>query len=88
MLYVVPSLALTVVMTSDAGTRSFDGGYLCELHDLLALELIPAFLPGHPVGDDSALCAPPQLPLAGSPEDPRAVPATGLAGGGSRELRK
>lgn len=59
MLYVVPSLELTVVITSDAGSASFDGGYLCELHDLLALDLMPALLPGHPpTGDDSALCAP------------------------------
>lgn len=63
MLYVVPSLELTVVMTSDTATRSFEGDYLCELHDLLALQVIPAFLPGHPPGgDDSALCGP-ALPL-------------------------
>ncbi len=63
MLYVVPSLELTVVMTSDTDTRSFDGGYLCELHDLLAREVMPAFLPGHPPGEsDSALCGP-ALPL-------------------------
>jgi len=63
MLYVVPSLELTVVMTSDSGTRSFDGGYLCELHALLALQLMPAFLSPHaaPPGD-AALCGP-RLPL-------------------------
>jgi CubicO group peptidase (beta-lactamase class C family) len=64
MLYVVPSLELTVVITSSTGTRSFDGGYLCELHDLLASQIMTAFLPGHPAADASALCGPAlSLPL-------------------------
>jgi CubicO group peptidase (beta-lactamase class C family) len=41
MLYVVPDLALTVVMTSDAGAAR-DGGHIEALHRLLAEGLIPA----------------------------------------------
>ena len=42
MLYVVPSLSLTVVATSDANTRSTDDGYRCQLHDLVAKDFVPA----------------------------------------------
>jgi CubicO group peptidase (beta-lactamase class C family) len=45
MLYVVPSLELTVVIISDPGMRSVEGDYVCSLHELLARQLIPAFLP-------------------------------------------
>ncbi len=65
MLYVIPSLELTVVITSDTASASFEGDYICQLHDLLALDLMPAFIPGHPTGDDSALCAPLLKPLSG-----------------------
>lgn len=41
MLYVLPDLALTVVMTSDA-TGARDGGYLRALHRLLSDGLVPA----------------------------------------------
>lgn len=55
MLYVVPSLALTVVMTSDAGRGSIDGDYVCSLHRLLAEDILPAFLAGAaPHGPDPA----------------------------------
>ncbi len=44
MLYVVPSVELTVVITSDASRRSVDEDYICALHDLVARELMPAFM--------------------------------------------
>jgi CubicO group peptidase (beta-lactamase class C family) len=42
MLYVVPSLALTIVMTSDPDTPSGRTGYVRELHALVADGIIPA----------------------------------------------
>lgn len=45
MIYVVPDLALTVVMTSDAGgTR--EAGHIDALHALLADGVIPAAVGG------------------------------------------
>ena len=41
MVYVVPDLGLTVVMTSDPTARSRDG-YLEQLHGLLADGIVPA----------------------------------------------
>jgi CubicO group peptidase (beta-lactamase class C family) len=64
MLYVVPSLQLTVVITSDAGRASFEGDYICALHGLLAQALMPAFMPAAPAAtDDSQLCAAAGLPV-------------------------
>jgi CubicO group peptidase (beta-lactamase class C family) len=58
MLYVVPALQLTVAITSDAGRASFDGDYICALHDLLARSLMPAFMSSPPAAtDDAQLCA-------------------------------
>jgi hypothetical protein len=45
MLYVVPSLALTVVMTSDPTEPSRQDGYRDRLHALLADGIIPAVEP-------------------------------------------
>jgi CubicO group peptidase (beta-lactamase class C family) len=42
MLYVIPDLAMTVVMTSDSNTRSVDDGYICDLHDMVANGFMPA----------------------------------------------
>ena len=42
MLYLVPSLDLTVVMTSDPNVPSGRSGYVDELHELLAEAIIPA----------------------------------------------
>jgi CubicO group peptidase (beta-lactamase class C family) len=42
MIYVVPALALTVVMTSDPTAPSGRTGYVRELHGLLAGSIIPA----------------------------------------------
>lgn len=47
MVYVVPSLRLTAVMTSDAGQRSVDG-HIQALHALVADRLIPAAERGAP----------------------------------------
>ncbi|GGD10607.1 serine hydrolase domain-containing protein [Aquisalinus flavus] len=45
MVYVVPGLSLTVVMTSDPNARSVDG-HIQSLHSLVARELIPAVAAG------------------------------------------
>ena len=42
MIYVVPDLALTVIMTSDQSGPSGRSGYVRELHGLLADGLVPA----------------------------------------------
>jgi CubicO group peptidase (beta-lactamase class C family) len=42
MIYVVPELALTVVITSNAATPSGRSGYVRQLHELLVQEIIPA----------------------------------------------
>jgi len=42
MLFVIPDLALTVVMTSDPATRSSEGGHLDALRSLLDEQIIPA----------------------------------------------
>jgi hypothetical protein len=44
MLYVVPDLGLTVVMTSDPDGPSGRSGYVRELHGLVRDGLIPAAL--------------------------------------------
>jgi CubicO group peptidase (beta-lactamase class C family) len=50
MLYVAPSLALTVVMTSDPTEPSRQDGYLSQLHALLTEGIIPAVLPKEGLG--------------------------------------
>jgi CubicO group peptidase (beta-lactamase class C family) len=48
MLYVVPDLALTVVITSDQGTPAGRTGYIGDLHRLVAEEIMPvAMQPGN-----------------------------------------
>jgi hypothetical protein len=49
MVYVVPDLGLTVVMTSDPTARSRDG-YLEQLHGLLADGIVPAAAAQRPAG--------------------------------------
>jgi CubicO group peptidase (beta-lactamase class C family) len=62
MLYVVPSLALTVVMISDPNQPSGANGYVHSLHDLLAREIIPAARQvSSPLPSDAASAAP--IPL-------------------------
>jgi CubicO group peptidase (beta-lactamase class C family) len=45
MVYVLPDLRLTVVMTSDAGAAR-DGGHIAALHALLAERIVPAAVQG------------------------------------------
>jgi len=42
MLYVAPTLDLTVVVTSDFNTRSVEDGYRCALHRLISNGFVPA----------------------------------------------
>ena len=51
MIYVVPDLGLTIVMTSDAGGDR-DRGHIDRLHDLVENGLIPAAEIGNPVSGD------------------------------------
>ncbi len=46
LLYVVPSLGITAVMTSDPTRRAFSRGYVGDLHALLEDVIIPAALDG------------------------------------------
>ncbi len=69
MLYIVPALELSVVMTSDEGSPSAGNGYRDALHDLLA-EIIAA------VREDGAAPAEGDSPLPAQPDD---VPSRGDA---------
>lgn len=53
MLYVVPSLQLTVAMTSDSRQRSVEDGFVCALHTLLAEAILPVFT-GRPASPSAA----------------------------------
>lgn len=44
MLYVIPSLKLTIVMTSDSSVGSDASGFICALHDLVASGFMPAVM--------------------------------------------
>jgi len=46
MLYVAPSLDLTIVATSDSMTRSVQDGYRCALHGLVSAGFAPAVIRG------------------------------------------
>jgi CubicO group peptidase (beta-lactamase class C family) len=48
MVYVVPTLALTVVATSDSTTTSVEDDYRCQLHALVDEGFIPAVLKANP----------------------------------------
>ena len=50
MVYVVPALALTVAITSDATGPSGRNGYVRELHRLLADGIVPAAEAGEAAG--------------------------------------
>ena len=56
MLYVVPSLKLTVVVTSDTNTRSAVDNHLCKLHDLVATGFMPAVMETPPAITDGSVC--------------------------------
>jgi CubicO group peptidase (beta-lactamase class C family) len=64
MLYVVPSLALTVVMTSDPTQPSRQDNHVGQLHALLADGIIPAVLPKPEEPDGTGSITPaPQTPI-------------------------
>jgi hypothetical protein len=44
MLYVIPSLGLTAIMTSDATEPSREDNYIGQLHALVADGIVPALL--------------------------------------------
>jgi CubicO group peptidase (beta-lactamase class C family) len=48
MLYVVPSLELTVAITSDSTTQSAEDGYRCQLHGLIDAGFVPEILYAFP----------------------------------------
>ena len=56
MLYVIPSLKLTVVITSDTNTGSAIGNHLCKLHDLVATGFMPAVMETSPPVTDGPVC--------------------------------
>src|SRR5262245_36666954 len=56
MLYVIPSLKLTVVITSDTNTGSAVDNHLCKLHDLVAMGLMPAVMETPPSAADGPVC--------------------------------
>jgi len=56
MLYVVPDLGLTVVVTSDTNTRSAVDNHLCKLHDLVANGFMPAVMENPPRIVDGSVC--------------------------------
>ena len=49
MIYIVPDLGLTVVVTSDANTRSVVDNHLCKVHDLVANGFMPAVMETPPL---------------------------------------
>jgi len=58
-LYVVPSLKLTVVVTSDSDPATAARGYLCAVHDLVAFGFMPAVMEDPPdVQPDDSVCVP------------------------------
>ena len=56
MLYIVPDLGLTVVVTSDATTRSALDNHLCKVHDLVASGFMPAVMENPPLLADGSVC--------------------------------
>jgi CubicO group peptidase (beta-lactamase class C family) len=56
MLYVVPTLRLTVVVTSDTNTRSAIDNHLCKVHELVASGLMPAVMEYPPLIVEGSVC--------------------------------
>jgi CubicO group peptidase (beta-lactamase class C family) len=54
MLYIVPSLKLTIAVTSDTNTRSVIDNHLCKLHELVASGFMPAAMENPPQTEGSA----------------------------------
>lgn len=56
LLYVVPSLKLTIALTSDATTRSAVDNHLCKVHELVADGFMPAVMENPPLLTDGSVC--------------------------------
>lgn len=56
MLYIVPDLGLTVVVTSDTSTRSAVDNHLCKVHDLVANGFMPAVMENPPAVIVGSVC--------------------------------
>jgi CubicO group peptidase (beta-lactamase class C family) len=56
MIYVIPTLAMTVIATSDSSTRSVEDDYRCQLHGLVNEGFMPAVLRANP-----GIVAPPRV---------------------------
>jgi len=56
MLYVIPSLKLTIVVTSDTNTRSVVDDHLCKVHALVADGFMPALMQNPPAITDGPVC--------------------------------
>jgi len=62
-LYIVPTLKLTVVVTSDSDPATAARGYLCTVHDLVAFGFMPAVMEDPPdVQPGDSLCVPENSP--------------------------
>jgi CubicO group peptidase (beta-lactamase class C family) len=56
LLYIVPSLGLTVAVTSDSSTRSAVDNHLCKVHELVANGFMPAVMENPPMIVDGSVC--------------------------------
>lgn len=56
LLYVIPSLKLTIVVTSDTTTRSAVDNHLCKVHELVATGFMPAAMENPPAITEGSVC--------------------------------
>jgi CubicO group peptidase (beta-lactamase class C family) len=56
LLYVIPSLKLTIVVTSDTNTRSSVDNHLCKVHELVATGFMLAAMENPPVITEASAC--------------------------------
>jgi CubicO group peptidase (beta-lactamase class C family) len=56
LLYVIPSLKLTIVVTSDTTTRSDVDNHLCKVHELVATGFMPAAMETPPMITEGSVC--------------------------------
>jgi CubicO group peptidase (beta-lactamase class C family) len=56
MLYVIPTLKLTIAVTSDTNTRSAVDNHLCKVHELVAMGFMPAVMENPPAIVDGSVC--------------------------------
>jgi CubicO group peptidase (beta-lactamase class C family) len=62
MLYVIPGLGLSIVMTSNPTAPSREDNYIGQLHALVADGIVPAFLP-KPDGETGSIGAGDRKPM-------------------------